>query len=144
MRKLILATTIALAGVGLFAAISLGGESSSREGSFDRSFERVAVHPTDNPSASTSASAQASAKGKPKVKYFETDALPVPAAGADYLTACPSKHKALSGYFLTTGGIVPDTSAISEDSPREWVYGFVNGTGADGQAIIGVVCGKKL
>ena len=142
-RNLAIAAAVALAGIGVFAAISAGDESSSRPDAFDRSFERVAAHPTDAPSASASASVQASAKGKPKVKYFETAAVPVPAAGADYVTGCPRKHKALSGFYVTSGGIVPDTSAVSEESLRNWTFGFVN-TGADGTAIIGVVCGKKL
>lgn len=144
MRKLILATMVALAGVGAFAAISLGDESSVRPDGLERDFEHVPVHPVDAPSASSSASAHVSAKGKPKVKYFQTDPLPVPVAGMAYSTRCPSKHKALSGYFLANPRIVLDASAISENSPREWVFGFFNASGVDGQAIIGVVCGKKL
>jgi hypothetical protein len=144
MRNLTIAVAVGLAGIGVFAAISTGEDGSTRPDAFDRSFERVAAHPTDVPSASTAASAQASAKGKPKVKYFETAPIPVPAAGGDFATGCPSKHKALSGYYLTTGGIVPDTSAVSEESLRNWTFGFVNATGVDGQVIIGVVCGKKL
>ena len=144
IRNLAIAVAVALAGIGVFAAISVGDEDSTRPAAFDRSFERVAAHPTDAPSASASASVQASAKGKPKVKYFETAAVPVPAAGADYVTGCPRKHKALSGFYVTSGGIVPDTSAVSEQSLRDWTFGFVNATGADGTVIIGVVCGKKL
>jgi hypothetical protein len=149
MRKLAIAVAVALAGIGVFAAISVGDEDSSRPDAFDRSFERVAVHPTDAPSASASASAQASAKGKPKVKYFESSPVPVSAAAgrADYATGCPRKHKVLSGYYVTSvasGAIVPDISAVSEQSLREWTFGFVNATDVDGQAILGVVCGKKL
>jgi hypothetical protein len=150
MRKLAIAVAVALAGIGVFAAISVGDEDSSRPDAFDRSFERVAVHPTDAPSASASASAQASAKGKPKVKYFESSPVPVQVGRADYATGCPRKHKVLSGYYVTSvatgasGAIVPDISAVSEQSLREWTFGFVNTTGVDGQAILGVVCGKKL
>jgi hypothetical protein len=143
MKRLTLAVVVALAGVATFAAISLGGESSSRSPTFDRSFERVPVHPSDVP-ASRSALGQVSAKGKPKIKYFESSAQPVPAAGADFILACPSKHKAVTGYFLTTGAITPDISAISEDSSRRWEFGFVNLAGSAGEAIVGVVCGKKL
>jgi hypothetical protein len=45
---------------------------------------------------------------------------------------------------VTSGGIVPDTSAVSEEALKDWTFGFVNTTGADGQVILGVVCGKKL
>ena len=144
IRNLAIAVTAALAGIGAFAAISVGDEGSSRPAAFDRSFERVAVDATDAPRASASASVQASAKGKPKVKYFESSPVPVLATGGDFLTGCPRKHKALSGYFVTSGGIVPDTSAVSEEALKDWTFGFVNTTGADGQVILGVVCGKKL
>ena len=145
MRKLVIALAVGLGGIGVFAAISSGDEGSTLPDAFDRSFERVAVHPTDAPSASSAASAQVSKKkGKPKVKYFATAPVPVPVAGGDFVTGCPPKHKALSGFYLTDGGIVPDTSAISDQSPRDWFFGFVNASGSDGQAILGVVCGKKL
>jgi hypothetical protein len=147
VRNLAIAVAVALAGIGVFAAISIGDENSTRPAAFDRSFERVAVHATDAPRASASASVQASAKGKPKVKYFESPPVTVPAGRGDFVTGCPRKHKALSGYYLTnvaSGAIVPDISAVSEESLRDWTFGFVNATGADGQAIVGVVCGKKL
>jgi hypothetical protein len=147
IRNLAIAVAVALAGIGVFAAISVGDENSTRPASFDRSFERVAAHPTDAPSASASASARARAKGRPKVKYLETPPVTVPAGRADFVTGCPRKHKVLSGYYLTSvasGAIVPDISAVSEQSLRDWTFGFVNDTGADGNAIIGVVCGKKL
>ena len=146
-RKLAIAVVVALAGIGVFAAISVGDEDSTRPDVFDRSFERVAAHATDAPRASASASVQASAKGKPKVRYFESSPVPIPAPRADYTTGCPRKHKVLSGYYttsVTSGVIVPDISAVSEESLRKWTFGFVNATGADGTAIIGVVCGKKL
>lgn len=144
MRKLFLGVVAALVGAGVLAAVSLGGEGQTRPAGFDRDFERVPAHPTDDPVARSAAPAHASAKGKPKVKYFETAPVPVPVPGTDVATACPSKHKALSGYYLTTGAIVPDVSAIAENSPRVWGFGFVNLTGESGEAIIGVVCGKKL
>jgi hypothetical protein len=144
MRKLIMAVVVALAGVAaLAAAISLGDDGASRSEVFDRSADRVAVHRVSAPSASASASVEASAK-KPKVKYFETDSIPIPTTGDAITTACPSKHKALSGYFLSSGGIVLDTSAVGTNTPREWLYGFLNLSGADGEAIAGVVCGKRL
>ena len=144
MRKSIVAGTAAIALATLFAASSIGDEASSRTGALDRDFERVGSHPVASPSASSSTTAGASAKGKPKVKYFETDLLAVPPAGRAVATQCPSKHKALSGYFLTEGGITLDLSAISETSLRTWEFGLLNLTGTDGRAIIGVVCGKKL
>jgi hypothetical protein len=142
-RKLTLATVAALAAVGAFAAVSLGGEGGNRPDDFNRSFERVGLQPVDAPSASASAGAQV-AKGKPKVKYFESQPMPVTGAGADFSAPCPGGHKALSGYFLSTGAIVPDTSAISEETPRAWLFGFVNLPQTEGQIIIGLVCGKKL
>ena len=147
IRNLAIAVAVALAGIGVFAAISVGDEDSTRPAAFDRSFERVAAHATDAPRASASASARASRKGKPKVKYFESSPVTVLAAGGDFVTGCPRKHKVLSGYYttsVTSGVIVPDISAVSEESLRKWTFGFVNATGADGTAIIGVVCGKKL
>jgi hypothetical protein len=144
MRKLVMAVGVGLAGIGVFTGISAGDDGSTRPDAFDRSFERVAVSPTDAPSASSAASAQVSAKGKPKVKYFATAPVPIPAAGADIVTGCPPKHKALSGFYVTDGAIVPDLSAVSDESPRDWLFGFVNLKGVDGQAILGVVCGKKL
>jgi hypothetical protein len=142
-KKLTLATVAALAAAGAFAAISLGGEGGNRPDDFNRSFERVGLQPVDVPSASASAGAQV-AKGKPKAKYFESQPMPVTGQGADFSASCPRGHKALSGYFLSTGAIVPDTSAISENSPRAWVFGFVNLPQTEGQIIIGLVCGKKL
>ena len=142
-RKFTLATVAALAAVGAFAAVSLGGEDTTRPDDFNRSFERVGLQPVDAPSASASANAQV-AKGKPKVKYFESQPLPVTGPGADFSAPCPGGHKALSGYFLSTGLIVPDTSAISEETPRAWVFGFAKLTQTDGQVIIGLVCGKRL
>ena len=112
-RKLTLATVAALAAVGAFAAASLGGEGRSRPDDFNRSFERIGLQPVDAPSASASAGAQV-AKGKPKAKYFESQPMPVTGPGADFSASCPGGHKALSGYFLSTGAIVPDTSAISD------------------------------
>ena len=143
MRKLVLGTVVALAVAGGFAAISLGG-STDRPSGLDRDFERIRAHRTHTPSASASATGTASAKGKPKVKYFETAAIPVPVPGNLVSTSCPNKYKALSGYFLSDGGIVLDTSAISEESTRTWVFGLLNASGSAGQAIVGVVCGKKL
>jgi hypothetical protein len=152
-RKLAIAVALALAGIGVFAAISVGDEDSTRPAAFDRSFERVPAHATDAPRASASASVRATkkkGKGKPKVKYFETSPVLIGAAAgrADYATRCPGKQqKVLSGYYTTSvpsGVIVPDISAVSERSLREWTFGFVNATGVDGQAIIGVVCGKNL
>lgn len=142
-RKLTLATVAALAAVGAFAAVSLGGEDTTRPDDFNRSFERVGLQPIDTPSASASAGAQV-AKGKPKAKYFESQPTPVTGPGADFSASCPRGHKALSGYFLSTGAIVPDTSAISDATPRVWVFGFVNLPQTEGQVIIGLVCGKKL
>ena len=142
-RKLTLATVAALAAVGAFAAASLGGESGNRPDDFNRSFERIGLQPVDAPSASASAGAQV-AKGKPKAKYFESQSMPVTGPGADFSASCPGGHKALSGYFLSTGAIVPDTSAISDTTPRAWVFGFVNLPQTDGQVIIGMVCGKRL
>jgi hypothetical protein len=145
IRNLAIAVAVALAGIGVFAAISVGDEDSTRPAAFDRSFERIPAHATDAPSASASASVRARAKGRPKVKYFETPPVTVQAAGGDFVTGCPRKHKALSGYYDTTGGIVPDTSAVSEESLRNWTFGFVNLTQVEGgQVILGVVCGKKL
>jgi hypothetical protein len=68
----------------------------------------------------------------------------VPVAGVNVATQCPSKHKALSGYFLSPGAIVLDASAIGEASARLWEFGLLNVSGADSSAIVGVVCGKKL
>lgn len=144
MRKSIVACAAALSLAALFAASSVGEEASSRTGALDRDFERVASHSVASPSALSSATAGASAKGKPKVKYFETDALPVPAGGAAFSLECPRKHKALSGYFLSSGGIALDASAISEASLRVWQFGLFSPSGTAGQAILGVVCGKKL
>jgi hypothetical protein len=143
MRKLIMAVVVALAAVGALAAISLGDDGTSRSEVFGRSADHVAVHRADAPSAAASASVETSAK-KPKVKYFESNAIPIPATGDAVTTACPSKHKALSGYFVSSGGIVLDTSAIGTETPRAWLFGFFNGTGAAGEAIVGVVCGKRL
>jgi hypothetical protein len=146
VRNLAIAFAVALAAIGVFAAISVGDEDSTRPDAFDRSFERVPAHAIDAPSASASAAARARAKGKPKVKYFESSPLTVPVPRGDFLISpgCPRKHKVLSGYYRTSGEIVPDLSAVSENSRREWAFGFVNNTGADGQVILGVVCGKKL
>jgi len=144
MRKLSMAVVVALAGAAALAAISLGDEESSRPVALDRSFERLPLHSVDTPSASAAGSVGASARGKPKVKYFETGAFAVPAAGTDVFTSCPSNHKALSGYFLTSAGIPLDLSAIGAESQRDWEFGLLNLTGAPGQAIVGVVCGKNL
>ena len=144
MRKSIVAGATALTLVALFAASSIGDEGSSRAPALDRDYQRAAAHPVGAPSASVSATAGASAKRKPKVRYFETEAFSVPVAGRDVSTQCPAKHKALSGYFVSSGGIVLDASAIGETSPRIWEFGLFNQSGADGSAIIGVVCGKKL
>ena len=144
MRKTIVAGAAALSLIAVFAASSIGDEGSGRTGALDRDYDRVPAHAVGAPSASGSAIAGASAKGKPKVKYLETDAFAVPVAGRDVSTQCPAKHKALSGYFLSDGGIVLDASAISTTSPRIWGFGLLNLSGADGSAIIGVVCGKKL
>jgi hypothetical protein len=143
MSKLILAAVVALAGVGAFAAISLGDEGSTRLELLDRSVDRVSAHRVHSPSAAASSSVGASAKRKPKVKYFETADLAVPAEGDLVSTPCPAGHKVLSGYFLSSGGIVLDTSVLG-GSAREWVFGFLNLTGAPGTAFVGVVCGKKL
>jgi hypothetical protein len=142
-KKLTLATVAALTAVGAFAAVSLGGEGANRPDDFNRSFERVGLQPVDAPSASASAGAQV-ARGKPKAKYFESQPMPVTGPGADFSASCPGGHKALSGYFLSTGAIVPDTSAVSENSLRAWVFGFVNLPQTEGQIIIGLVCGKRL
>jgi hypothetical protein len=144
MRKTILAGAAALSLVAVFAASSVGDEGSSRTGALDRDYERVRAHRVDAPSASGSALAGASAKGKPKVRYFETDTLSVPVGGDSFAVECPRKHKALSGYFLSSGGITLDASAISETSPRIWEFGLFSPSGAAGSAIVGVVCGKKL
>lgn len=144
MRRSIVASAAALSLAAVFAASSIGDEGASRGPALDRDYDRVPAHPVGTPSASVSATAGASAKGKPKVRYFETEAFAVPATGAAVATPCPSKHKALSGYFISTGAIVLDASAISETSARIWEFGLLNVSGADGSAIIGVVCGKKL
>jgi hypothetical protein len=144
MSKLILATVAALTAGGALAAISVGDEGATRSEVFERSVDRVAVHRVGAPSAAAVASAEGSAKGKPKVKYFETNSIPVPTEGDAVSTQCPSKHKAISGYFLSSGGIVLDTSAIGTDSPRVWLFGLLNLTEAPGEAIAGLVCGKKL
>jgi hypothetical protein len=145
MRKSIAAGAAALSLAAMFAASSIGDQGSSRPGSFDRDYERVPAHPVGAPSASGSVLAGVSGrKGKPKVRYFETEAQSVPVPRRDLAIECPRKHKALSGYFLSQGGIVLDTSAISETSPRIWGFGLLNLSGADSAAIIGVVCGKKL
>jgi hypothetical protein len=144
MRRSIVAGAAALSLAAVFAASSIGDEGTSRDPALDRDYDRVAAHPVGDPSASVSATAGASAKGKPKVRYFETEPIAVPAAGTDVSTQCPARNKALSGYFVSTGGILLDTSAISESSARVWEYGLLNASGAAGQAIIGVVCGKKL
>jgi hypothetical protein len=143
-RRLIIAVALALSGLGTFAAIGLGERDSSRPAALDRAFDSVPAHPVEAPSASTAGSVGASAKGKPKVKYFETAAFEVPVAGTDVSTACPAKHKALTGYFLASRGIVLDLSAISAASARQWDYGLFNDTGDVGEAIVGVVCGKNL
>lgn len=144
MRKSIVAGVGAVALVAMFAGSSIGDGGSSRPTALDSNYQRVPAHPTAAPSASGSAIAGASAKGKPKVRYFETNQLAVPAAGRAVSTQCPAKHKALSGYFPSSGGIVLDASAISDTSPRLWTFGLFNQAGADGSAIVGVVCGKKL
>jgi hypothetical protein len=144
MRKSIVAGVAALSLAAVFAASSIGDEGSSRTAALDRDYQRVPTHAVDAPSASVSATAGTSAKGKPKVRYFETEAFAVPASGRDVSTQCPAKHKALSGYFLSTGGITVDASAISETSLRIWTFGLFSPAGAAGNAIIGVVCGKKL
>jgi hypothetical protein len=143
MRKLILAAVVALAGVGAFAAISLGDEGSARLELLDGGVDRVSAHRVHAPSAAASSSVEASAKRKPKVKYFETADLAVPAEGDLVSTTCPARHKVLSGYFLSSGGIVLDVSVLG-GSAREWVFGLLNLTGAPGTAFVGVVCGKKL
>lgn len=142
MRKWMLVVVGVVAGAGAFAAISLGEEGSTPSRDLGRAFERVAVHRTDAPSAS--ASAVASASKKPKVKYFESDPMAVPVDGAFPFIKCPSKHKAISGYFLTTGGITLDASLVGGKKAREWSFGLLNLTGAPGEAIIGAVCGKNL
>ena len=144
MRKSMLVAAVAVAGVGAFAAVGFGDEGSTRPSALDREFERVDVHRTHAPGASASATAVASKKGKPKVKYLETTELAVPAGGLDVSTQCPKKHKALSGYFISSGGIVLDVSAISSSSTRMWEFGLFSPSSAAGSAIIGVVCGKRL
>jgi hypothetical protein len=144
MRRTIVAGVAAVSLAALFAASSIGDEGSSRTEALDRDYERVPAHAVSAASASGPAIADASAKGKPKVRYFETEAFAVPVAGRGVSTQCPAKNKALSGYFVSSGGIVLDASAISETSPRIWEFGLLNQSGADGSAIIGVVCGKKL
>jgi len=144
MKKSIVAGAAALSLVAVFAASSIGNQGASRPEALDRDYQRVQAHATAAPSASASTTAGASAKGKPKVRYFETDALPVPAGGDSFSLECPRKHKALSGYFLTSGGITLDASAVSETSPRIWTFGLFSPAGAAGEAIVGVVCGKKL
>ncbi len=144
MKTTIVAGAAVLPVAALFAASSIGNEGSIREPALDRDPHRLPSHPVDSPSASSSATAGASAKRKPKVRYFETEAFAVPASGRDVSTQCPPRHKALSGYFLTSGRITVDLSAISETSPRVWTFGLFSPAGAAGDAIIGVVCGKKL
>jgi hypothetical protein len=149
MRKLILAVAVALAGAGAFAAVTLGDQESSPApaADLDRGFERVSMHRTAAPSVSVAGTAQSSAKGKPKVGYFESADFVVPAAGVDTFGMCPKKYKAITGYFGTSRGITLDYSANGiaiGKSTREWDFGLLNTTGADGQAFIGSVCAKEL
>jgi hypothetical protein len=151
MRIKIAAAGIAtLVALGVFAAITLGGDSSGR-GSFDpgRTFEKAPVQRAASPGAGASASAVARAsRSGPKVSYFETTVPESVAAGEIHavFTKCPRRNKALSGYFFNNGpGVFLDYSAVGAKSARRWDFEAANLNSAGSvNVFFGIVCGKRL
>jgi hypothetical protein len=146
MRKLLTGAGVLLAGVGVFAAVSIGDQSSTRRSvsPTGREHIRVAAHRVSSPSKAALAPAAAGrGSGFRKLVYKESRVFAVPDEGVGVSLKCPRHSGAIDGYFGSAGGVVLDFSAIAAHGIRRWDFGLFNvpQTG-DVNAFVGVICLK--
>jgi hypothetical protein len=138
MKKLGVIAALAALGVLAYSGVSTGSDSDEKR-SLNATAEKLAVHRVESPSDRAATATRARSVSNVRTAYYQTDPFPVAASGVvEVIVQCPKKWKVVSGYFQTTGGIVPDGQAVQ--SARRMFFGLINLTSTPGQAYVGLVC----
>lgn len=145
MRKFVLAAAVVFAsGVGLglaFAGDGGGPLGLGDKPGVDRTFETVAFKP-DPAQARAGASAEGAGKRRrPRILYFLTDELPVPANGTQSTQGvCPSRFKAIDGGYATDGMIFADF--LAPVTPDTYAFSVRDFSGLPGSVVFTMTCSK--
>jgi hypothetical protein len=129
--------SLAVGGLAVFAAMSLGG-SSSHGLIQTRDFGTRAASPASGPNKA----------GAARLNYFQTThTFTVNAQDEDaFAIKCPKGQKAINGYFATSAsGAVLDHSAVDPNNTRKWDFALLNvNTSGSVDYYAGIVCAKNL
>lgn len=144
MRKLALGAVVsAVAVAGAAIAIGSGGESSAPiKTAASADWQSMPTHSVAAPS--TAGKAAPGKVHRAKVAYFETDVFNLPADDVDGTTGkCPSRYKAINGYFGTNTSAVVSIFNAAGKTARKWTTGVRNlDSGQAAKVFLGFVCLK--
>lgn len=145
-RMVGLVALVAVVAIAAFAAQGFGGAGPELR-SLDTGYSTppMDVHQVASPSAPVGASpiARASKKRKPRILFFETDPVAVPAGGTDGADLeCP-QGKVVTGYFLNdnTATFLGLSAPASRTS---WAVGVTNTASTPTQSVLGIVCARNV
>ncbi len=143
------AAVIAIAGLGAFAAIGLGGQgagTTTRILKQSRTTQRLQVHEAGRPSGGASSATAAKPK-KTKIRYFESDPQttdPGENGHTGGTLPCPKDTKVLGGYLASDApGVTLDYSALGSNV-RKWGLDAYNTDDGPHVVTFGVVCAENV